>query len=205
MRDYALVAMPVLFLLLSQATNGWAPTTVLQVVVGALGGTGILVGLLVIAAKGYWASTVAPLVEGEVRKWYHHPDQVEARARERAMSFRDWYDKREQHDEREKELQNLLRTPVIVDESTKAMKLIIDNEIKRSDGIISREITTKVNDMESRLLSKLEEMAQLQRDDTAFKQKMLQEMGQLKGAINTIIPGSPLGSVAPAQPERKGR
>lgn len=194
-----------LILLLAQASQGWSPTTVIEILAGALGGTGILATLLLVAAKGYWASTVAPLVESEVRKWYHHPDQVDARAKERSLSFKDWYDKREQHDEREKELQNLLRTPSVVDESTKSVKLIIDNEIKRSDGLISREITTKVNDMESRLLSKLEEMAQLQRDDTAFKQKMLQEMGQLKGAINTMLPGGGLASVSPSPPERKPR
>jgi hypothetical protein len=191
--------------MLAQVAQGWSPTTVVQIVAGALGGTGILATLLLVAAKGYWVSTVAPLVESEVRKWYHHPDQVEARAKERALSFKDWYDKREQHEEREKELQNLLRTPSVVDESTKSVKLIIDNEIKRSDGLISREITTKVNDMESRLLTKLEEMAQLQRDDTLFKQKMLQEMGQLKGAINTMLPSGQLASVSPTPPERKPR
>lgn len=191
--------------MLAQVAQGWSPTTVVEIVAGALGGTGILATLLLVAAKGYWVSTVAPLVESEVRKWYHHPDQVDARAKERALSFKDWYDKREQHDEREKELQNLLRTPSVVDESTKSVKLIIDNEIKRSDGLISREITTKVNDMESRLLTKLEEMAQLQRDDTLFKQKMLQEMGQLKGAINTMLPSGPLASVSPTPPERKPR
>jgi hypothetical protein len=191
--------------MLAQVAQGWSPTTVVEIVAGALGGTGILATLLLVAAKGYWTTTVAPLVESEVRKWYHHPDQVEARAKERALSFKDWYDKREQHDEREKELQNLLRTPSVVDESTKSVKLIIDNEIKRSDGLISREITTKVNDMESRLLTKLEEMAQLQRDDTLFKQKMLQEMGQLKGAINTMLPSGQLASVSPTPPERKPR
>jgi hypothetical protein len=196
--------MPVL-LMLAQVAQGWSPTTVVEIVAGALGGTGILATLLLVAAKGYWTTTVAPLVESEVRKWYHHPDQVEARAKERALSFKDWYDKREQHDEREKELQNLLRTPSVVDESTKSVKLIIDNEIKRSDGLISREITTKVNDMESRLLTKLEEMAQLQRDDTLLKQKMLQEMGQLKGAINTMLPSGQLASVSPTPPERKPR
>jgi len=196
--------MPVL-LMLAQVAQGWSPTTVVEIVAGALGGTGILATLLLVAAKGYWVSTVAPLVESEVRKWYHHPDQVEARAKERALSFKDWYDKREQHEEREKELQNLLRTPSVVDESTKSVRLIIDNEIKRSDGLISREITTKVNDMESRLLTKLEEMAQLQRDDTQFKQKMLQEMGQLKGAINTMLPSGQLASVSPTPPERKPR
>lgn len=191
--------------MVAQTASGWTPTNVVELIAGILGGTGFIAAILVVAAKGYWVSTVAPLVESEVRKWYHHPDQVEARSKERALSFKDWYDKREQHDEREKELQNLLRTPALVDESTKSVKLIIDNEIKRSDGLISREITTKVNDMESRLLTKLEEMAQLQRDDTLFKQKMLQEMGQLKGAINTMLPGGGLASVSPAPPERKPR
>ena len=196
--------------LLAQTAPGWSPPTVVGVIAGMVTSTGVLGVLFVIAAKGYWASTVAPLVEGEVRKWYHHPDQVEARAKERAASFRDWIDRREQHEEREKEIQNLLRTPAVAEEGAKAVKLIIDNEIKRTDGLISLEINHKVNEMESRVLSKLEEMTQLQREDTTFKQKILQEMGLLKGAINTMLPGSSLGagmSLSPGPPpvDRKGR
>lgn len=173
-------------------------------IVGLLGGSTLISGAAVLIARGYWAKTVTPLIEAEIRKWHSTPEQTEARAKERLASFREWYDKREQVDEREKEMQHVLRTPTVVAETTQSVKLIIDNEIKRSDGLIHNEIKTQVDSMESRVLSKLEEMAQFQREDTAFKQKMLQEMGQLKGAINAITGHAVVGGTIspPSLPER---
>jgi hypothetical protein len=157
--------------------------SILEMVMGALLGTGVLGALFAFVGKGYWMSNVAPLVETEIRKWYQAREQLE---------------------EREKEVRNLLRTPAVSEESTKAVKLIIDNEIKRSDGLISREIHSQVNEMESRLLSKLEELSDVIKDDTAFKQEMLRKMGKLEGAINTILPAAKLGaeSIAPERSKR---
>jgi hypothetical protein len=171
---------------------------------GILGGSSLLTGVAVLIARGYWAKTVTPLIETEIRRWYSSPEQVEARAKERQATFREWYDKRENVEEREKEMQHVLRNPSVVSETTQSVRLVIDNEIKRSDGLIHKEIKTQVDSMESRVISKLEEMAQLQREDTALKQKILQEMGQLKGAINAIT-GHGVGSSTvspPPIPER---
>lgn len=173
-------------------------------IISLLGGSTLISGAAVLVARGYWAKTVTPLIEAEIRKWYSAAEQTEARTKERMTSYREWYDKREQVDEREKEMLHVLRNPSVVAETTQAVKLVIDNEIKRSDGLIHKEIKTQVDSMESRVISKLEEMAQLQREDTAFKQKILQEMGQLKGAINAIT-GHSVGGVTispPSAPER---
>lgn len=177
--------------LLAQTSPAPTPRTmenILLLIVGVLGGTGILATVMLMTAKGYWNGTIAPLIETEILKWHTSTTQTDARTRERLASFKEWYEKREQHEEREKELQNLLRTPTVVDENTKVVKLIIDNEIKRSDGLISKEIKTQVSDMESRLLSKLEEMSQGLRENTATQQQMLQKMGHLQGAINAMMP-----------------
>jgi hypothetical protein len=57
------------------------------------------------------------------------PAQADVRLKERQSSIREWHDRREQVEEREKELQHFLRTPTVVEEETKRVKLIIDNEI----------------------------------------------------------------------------
>lgn len=157
--------------------------TALEILLGGLLSTSVLGALLAVLGKGYWISNVAPLVETEVRKWYQAKEQTE---------------------EREKELRHLLRSPEVADEGAKTVKLIIDNEIKRSDGLISKEIHTQVNNMESRLLSKLEELSDVIKDDLAFKQEMLRKMGKLEGAINTILPLASVGkeSIAPERPKR---
>lgn len=155
----------------------------LEILLGGLLSTSVIGALLAFVGKGYWIANIAPLVESEVRKWYQAKEQAE---------------------EREKELRHLLRTPEVSDEHNKSVKLIIDNEIKRSDGLISKEIHTQVNQMESRLLSKLEELSDVIKEDLAFKQEMLRKMGKLEGAINTILPAAKLSSesLTPERPKR---
>ena len=190
---------------LAQVAPQGVTLSVIEIVGALVGGTSIVAGLVVVAAKGYWSSTVAPLIEKEIRKWYQAPEQNEGRHKEQVAAFREWYDRREQMEEREKEVQHLLRTPAVVEEQAKSVRLIIDNEIKRSDGLISREIHSQVSAMESRLLSKLEEMTQAlretKRDDDAFKQEVLRKIGKLEGAINTIVPGSGTPTIVPERPK----
>jgi hypothetical protein len=190
---------------LAQGAPQGVTLSVIEIVGALVGGTSVVAGLVVVAAKGYWSSTVAPLIEKEIRKWYQAPEQNEGRHKEQVAAFREWYDKREQMEEREKEVQHLLRTPAVVEEQAKSIRLIIDNEIKRSDGLISREIHSQVSAMESRLLSKLEEMTQAlretKRDDDAFKQEVLRKIGKLEGAINTIVPGSGTPTIVPERPK----
>jgi hypothetical protein len=199
---------------LAQGAPQGVTLSVIEIVGALVGGTSIVAGLVVVAAKGYWSSTVAPLIEKEIRKWYQAPEQNEERHKEQVAAFREWYDRREQMEEREKDVQYLLRTPAVVEEQAKSIRLIIDNEIKRSDGLISREIHSQVSAMESRLLSKLEEMSQAlreanaikqetKRDDDAFKQEVLRKIGKLEGAINMIVPGSLPTTIVPERPKSR--
>lgn len=193
-------------LLTAQAgATPWNAENIFVLISGMLGGTAVLSTIVLLAARGYWQTNVVPMLENEIRKWYSDPVQVEARSKERVASIKDWYDKREQHDEREKEMQNVLRLPVVVAEMTQSVKLIIDNEIKRSDGLISREIHTQVTAMESRIVSKLDELVERMREDMKFKEQILQKIGKLEGAINAMN-GSSIGggtiTSPPSLPER---
>lgn len=183
----------------------WSTENILVLISGMLGGTAVLSTIVLLAARGYWQTNVVPMLENEIRKWYSDPSQVDARNKERLVSIKDWYDKREQRDEREKEMQNVLRLPAVASEITQAVKLIIDNEIKRSDGLISREIHTQVNAMESRIVSKLDELVERMRDDLQLKQQILQKIGKLEGAINAMSGSAIVGgtiSAPPSLPER---
>lgn len=194
-----------LLLTAQTGTSIWNAESIAVLISGMLGGTAVLSAIVLLAARGYWQTNVVPMLENEIRKWYSDPVQVEARSKERIASIKDWYDKREQHEEREKETQNVLRQPAVVLEMSQSVKLIIDNEIKRSDGLISREIHTQVNAMESRIVSKLDELAERMREDLQFKQQILQKIGKLEGAINAMT-GAGIGGGAisspPSLPER---
>lgn len=173
-------------------------------VIAALSGSGVAIVVVGLIARGYWEKNIAPLVREQIMRWYSDPAQVDVRLKERQSSIREWHDRREQVEEREKELQHFLRTPTVVEEETKRVKLIIDNEIQRSDGLIHREIKTQVTDMESKLLSKLDQMEQVMRDDNLLKQQLLQEMGKLKGMMTAVI-STPPDSIRPTTDRVKPR
>lgn len=151
--------------LLAQAASASTLETLALVVMGLLGGTGLLLTIVMLTARGYWSKNIAPLIQEEVSKWYAASGQT-------AM--------------REVEIQNALRSPQLVAEQKAFIKDVLDNEIKRSDGLISQAISTQVSDMETRLMSKLDEMSRFIKEDTEFKQDLIQRLARLEGAVQGL-------------------
>lgn len=151
--------------LLAQAASASTLETLTIVIMGLLGGTGLLLTIVVLTARGYWSKNIAPLIHEEVSKWYGSPDQVAGR---------------------EKELKNALRSPHLSSEQKALIKDVLDNEIKRTDGLISQAISTQVSDMETRLMSKLDEMSRFIKEDTEFKQDLIQRLARLEGAVQGL-------------------
>jgi hypothetical protein len=174
---------------LAQAANQanyWQNASTL--IIGALGGGSFILAVAVLTARGYWSKSISPLILEEMNKWYHEQAQVDARSRERQAWLKDWYDKRDQRDNRQEEVRNILRLPDLVKEDEAHIKEVIDNEIKRTDGLISREIKEQVSDMEKRIVAKLDEVATFLQNDTQFKQQMVTRMAHLEGAITAMFP-----------------
>jgi hypothetical protein len=188
--------------LLSQAAPSRGESVILYLL-GVGGGTSLVLVVFLLLVRGFWSKYVTPQIQEEVVRWYDDPRQVEARARDRELSFKAWHDHQAQRAAREQEYLNFLRTPQVLAENELAGKKLIDNEIKRTDGLISKEIHTQVSDMETRLMSKLEEVSQFLREDTQSKQQMIQRMAKLEGAIHALLPyhSSQSTSNMPAQPK----
>ena len=152
------------------------------------GGSGLLVAALLLAARGYWSSHVSPLIHEEIKKWHEQSEHVAASEKERLATVKIWYDHKDQRESRTDEIQNILRHPTVVAEQKQAVRDILDNEIKRKDGLISKEIQTQVTDMETRLMTKLEEVSQFLREDTSFKREIIERMATLEGTITAVLP-----------------
>jgi hypothetical protein len=184
-----------------------AQTTGLSLENGALiiatifGGSGLLLAALLLAARGYWSSHVSPLIHEEIKKWHEQPEQVDISDKAHLTAVRNWYDHKDQRTSRTDEVQNILRHPTVVSEQKQAVRDILDNEIKRKDGLISKEIQTQVTDMETRLMTKLEEVSQFLRDDTSFKREIIERMATLEGTITAVFPRAS-SDKAPASPLR---
>ena len=158
------------------------------IIASIFGGSGLILAALLLAARGYWSSHVSPLIHEEIKKWHEQAEHVAASEKERLATVKIWYDHKDQREFRTSETQNILRQPNIVAEQKQAVRDILDNEIKRKDGLISKEIQTQVTDMETRLMSKLEEVSQFLRDDTSFKREIIERMATLEGAITSVFP-----------------
>ena len=152
------------------------------------GGSGLLVAALLLAARGYWSSHVSPLIHEEIKKWHEQAEHVAASEKERLATVKIWYDHKDQRESRTDEIQNILRHPTVVAEQKQAVRDILDNEIKRKDGLISKEIQTQVTDLETRLMTKLEEVSQFLREDTSFKREIIERMATLEGTITAVLP-----------------
>jgi len=152
------------------------------------GGSGLLLAASLLAARGYWSSHVSPLIHEEIKKWHEQAEHVAASEKARLATVKVWYDHKDQRESRTDEIQNILRHPTVVSEQKQAVRDILDNEIKRKDGLISKEIQTQVTDMETRLMTKLEEVSQFLREDTSFKREIIERMATLEGTITAVLP-----------------
>jgi hypothetical protein len=174
--------------LLAQAVAPWSLENIAVLVVAGLLGSGVLISVVVIMVWGYWKKKIAPLILDEVAEWHTRETQRVSRSKEIDDRVLDWHRTEEQQAHRAKELQNMLRDPKVIEEQESRFKRVLDDQIQRKDGLISKEIETQVSDMETRLMAKLNEVATYLMEDSGFKQQIIQRMARLEGAINATLP-----------------
>jgi hypothetical protein len=76
------------------------------------------------------------------------------------------------------------------------VKDVIDNEIRRDDGLIAKEIRQQVDQMETRLIEAIEGL----RIDREFKDNVLRELGDIQGTLRVLAQGTKPDSDPPPPP-----
>lgn len=188
------------FVLLAEITvqtiGGW--------LAAVLVGGGVLWVLLLLMLRGFWDKTGKPAVKDLLLALQAEPEHVKKRTDEIQGVFQTWYN-----------------APDQIKTRTDFVKGVIDNEVRRDDGVIHKDITTKVDALEADLAKKIDgvatkfdkfQEAQERRDieNREFNSQVLAKLARIEGAFQTMT-GRKLGgssgesfSNLPAQRPSKG-
>lgn len=155
--------------------------TQLVTVFVTLAGAGAVAGYML---RGFWETKVTPLVQREIKAHSESPDTTNGTKTKTIKEVADWYDARPQREARLKEQGEGLYLPLVREDLEKIIHQKIDNEIKRSDGLIAREVSNKVDESVQSLRDEVIKLTKFFQEDAALKTQLLQRMSRLEGVIS---------------------
>lgn len=162
---------------LAQQSHGFF-SQALAATAGILVTVGLLSGLLLMLLQGFWAKSVAPRIQEAILSWYGSEAQLKARKVEFESLVQGWNTQ-----------------PSQVDDRRRAMRDLIDNEIRRDDGLIKREITQTIERVVAPLQSELTEIKKLLLSrnelDQRFRDDMFTRLAHLEGLVSSVSPIPP--------------
>lgn len=141
---------------------------------------GVLWVLFLLMVRGFWDKTGKPLVKDLIVSMNAEPDNVKKRWDEINTVVQAWHNAPEQ-----------------IKIRTEFVKGVIDNEVRRDDGVIHTDITTKVTALEADLAKKIDGMAtkfdkfqeaQEHRDKEhrELSSQVLAKLARMEGSLQTM-------------------
>lgn len=158
-------------------------------------GQGIVVlltatGLAALFVRGFYVKYVEPMFLNTVNTWYTHKEQMQSRQLETQTTVQNWY-----------------RSPEVQAERAAHAESVLDNHIRRDDGLIHREINNRVATSADALkaqISKQEEMLEKQAaENRVFQQEILAALKDLQTSVS-YLHGRQNTSQAVVPPPRMG-
>lgn len=139
--------------------------------------------VLTFVLRGFWESKIAPMIVTEIKKHAESPAIQNETKAATVEHVKRWYDERAQREARLQEAKDALHSPVVNDELQSIIHKKIDNEIKRTDGLISLEVTKTVDKSLETIKDEMEKLSSFLKEDNALKTQLLQRMAKLEGAV----------------------
>lgn len=179
--------MPPLFLVALTAAD--VPSAILTVLLSLAGSTVAFSWL----ARGFWAKQVTPLVQEEIKKYQIDPVNTKSQKDGAIADVTVWMDQRPQREARLKEIEDALSNDDVKRKVDKLIHEKIDNEIKRSDGLIAKEVDSVVQRNLAGLREEIQKVGAFLREDAQMKAQLLQRMSRLEGSVS-MFQGSRVAS-----------
>lgn len=143
-------------------------------------GGGVLWVLFLLMVRGFWDKNGKPAVKELIVALHAEPEAVRKRQEEMQSFLQTWHNAPEQ-----------------IEARTKLVKAVIDNEVHRDDGVIHKDITSKVMALEVEIGKKVDTLAnkfdrfqegQERRDkeNREFSTQVLAKLARMEGALQTI-------------------
>lgn len=80
--------------------------------------------------------------------------------------------------------------PAQTEARVKFIKQVIDNEIRRDDGLIAKEIEQAIDDFKQKLEAELAELYRDNQTEQQFRNTVISEIGRLKGSLGVLTRSS---------------
>jgi isochorismate hydrolase len=190
--------------------------SVSSIVAAMVGGAAVLSALVILVVQGFWETRVKPAILQVIQSWYQSEKQIEARKQERDAWFAQRLDSHAYQEAQREAVRKALRDVQIKAEIDAIVQSHIDNEIKRSDGLITKGILSHIEPTLSELRTLVTDVNNYMREDAIYKQRLAERLGRMEGvlrythSVNVEDAESSLPAVAPPvipsvfSKERKG-
>lgn len=131
----------------------------------------VLGGIALFLFRGFWAKNIEPLILNVITAWWSHVDQARARDTDVEKTVKAWY---ASHD--------------VTEHLDRRIDERIDNQIRRDDGLIHKEIRAKLDAGIEPLHETLAELRRASKEreeeDRRFRQEVLTTLAQIQGAMS---------------------
>lgn len=181
---------------------------VAEITIQAIGGglaallasAGVFWVLFLLMVRGFWDKTGKPAVRALILEMEAEPERQKKRAEDTLAVTQTAHNTPEQIKKRTEDIhvavQTWHNTPEQIKLRTDFIKGVIDNEVRRDDGLIYKEITTKVDAVEADLAKKIDTISakfdNFQELNREFHTKVLAKLARIEGSVN-IVTGGKLG------------
>jgi len=145
-----------------------------------VGGAAALWALVMLMVWGFWDRMGKPAVKKLITEMHVEPEQTKQREAETQAVIIEWHN-----------------SPDQIKTRTEFVKGVIDNEVRRDDGVIHKDITTKVNVVEADLSKKLdnvmtkfdkfqESQDKRDKDNREFNTQVLSKLARIEGQVQLM-------------------
>lgn len=183
--------MPLLYLL-AENTFSESPGSIVAAVLAIAVAFTTFGAISITLARGFWASRIEPMIQLAITQWYTSEPQTRTRRETVEQIIATWHASQPQVSARTTETMN----SVAISEASAEAQLRkrtfireeIENQVRRDDGIIHREINLRVERGIQPLQDGMEQiralLQQRQAADAEFREEVLARLGHLTGVIS---------------------
>lgn len=169
----------------------WTPSNILVGFVGLAVTLTVFSSVVLLLVRGFWDRSVEPLIKTAIVTWMTSEAQILARRREIEAILTDWYSRKEQASARKEDVLASVRAwhnepeEILIREAF--VNKVIDNQVRRDDGLIHTEINTRVKNGVEPLHADMKEIKRLltnkANDEHAFREDVMSRLGHLMGLL----------------------
>lgn len=147
--------------------------TVEQLVLAAITVLGGGSGVAYLIFRGLWSKSIQPLVQAEITTYLQKPDVLGA-----------------QKNATRAEIVLIHNEPAEMDKRKSEIRAVIDDHIRRDDGLIHKELNARVKEQQNHFDKKMDELLAAVRERNEGQDQMIGRLAKVEGMLTVLLKGS---------------